>query len=208
MKTFVQLIFILVALLCALQTQAQEVILIRHASVKLEQKGWVGAKKASHLREAYDTAPVKQFDPDTVLSKVPARITDTIYVSGLSRSIVTGLKLFGDSATIVSLTDLNEFEMHMVWLPLYLPYKAWTSISRTLWLMGLEKPGTESFQEAKDRVKDVCLFIEQKAEKDKQVILVTHGFINRNISKELEKRGWQIIQNNGTENLGATVLRK
>lgn len=208
MKTFVQLILILGAIFCTMHMQAQEVILIRHASVKLEQKGWVGAKKASRLRENYDTAPIKQFDPDTVLNKIPARITDTIYVSALPRSIATGLKLFGDSATIVSLQDLNEFEMHMIWLPLYLPYKAWTSISRTMWLMGLEKPGSESFQEAKDRVDDVCNFIEYKAEQNKQVILVTHGFINRNISKELKKRGWQIRQNNGKENLGATVLKK
>jgi len=187
---------------------AQEVILIRHASVKLERHGWMGAQKASKMRDAYDTAPISQFDPDTVLNKVPQRITDTVYVSGLSRSIATGLKLFGDSATIVSLQELNEFEMHMVWLPLYLPFKAWTSISRTMWLMGLEKPETESFQEARGRVNMVCSFIERKAEQNKQVILVTHGFINRNISKELEKRGWQVIQNNGKKNLGATVLRK
>lgn len=110
----------------------------------------MGAKKAAKMRNAYDTAPISQFDPDTVLSKIPERITDTVYVSGLSRSIATGLKLFGDSATIVSLNHLNEFEMHMVWLPLYLPFKAWTTISRTMWLMGLEnreqnrfrKPGT------------------------------------------------------------------
>ncbi|WP_297098140.1 phosphoglycerate mutase family protein [uncultured Draconibacterium sp.] len=208
MKILTQLIFFLGIILCVQKSVAQEVILIRHASVKLERHGWMGAKKASKMRDAYDTAPISQFDPDTVLSKVPERITDTVYVSGLSRSIATGLKLFGDSATIVSLQELNEFEMHMVWLPLYLPFKAWTSISRTTWLMGLEKPGTESFQEARERVDDVCSFIERKAEQNKQVILVTHGFINRNISKELEKRGWQVIQNNGKKNLGATVLRK
>lgn len=73
---------------------------------------------------------------------------------------------------------------------------------------GTGKPGTESFQEARDRVDDVCTFIESKAEQNKQAILVTHGFINRNIAKELEKRGWQVLQNNGKKNLGATVLRK
>lgn len=208
MKILLQLIFSLGILLCVQQSWAQEVILIRHAAVKLERHGWMGAKKASTMHNAYNTAPISQFDPDTVLNKLPERITDTIYVSALSRSIATGLKLFGDSATIVSLTVLNEFEMHMVWLPLFLPYKAWTSLSRTMWLMGMEKPGTESFQEARDRVTDICSFIERKAEQNKQAILVTHGFINRNIAKELEKRGWQVLQNNGKKNLGATVLRK
>ncbi|QIA06948.1 phosphoglycerate mutase family protein [Draconibacterium halophilum] len=208
MKTLTQLIFFLVIILGGQQSLAQEVILIRHAAVKLDRHGWMGAKTASAMRDAYDTAPIRQFNPDTVLSKIPERITDTIYVSGLSRSIATGLKLFGDSATIVSLKDLNEFEMHMVWLPLFLPYKVWTSLSRTMWLMGLKRPGTESFQEARDRVDNVSSFIERKAEQNKQAILVTHGFINRNIAIELEKRGWHIIQNNGRKNLGATVLRK
>ncbi|WP_320110484.1 phosphoglycerate mutase family protein [Draconibacterium orientale] len=208
MKTLTYFIFLLGILLDAQHSAAQEVILIRHASVKLEQHGWMGAKKAAELRDDYDTAPISQFDPDTVLNKIPQRITDTVYVSGLSRSIATGLKLFGDSATIVSLPELNEFEMHMVRLPLYLPFKAWATISRTLWLMGIEKPETESFKEARKRVDDVCSFIEKKAKQNKQVIMVTHGFINRNIANEMEKRGWQVVQNNGKKNLGATVLRK
>ena len=186
----------------------QEIVLIRHAEVSLDHAGWMGPKKAARNREAYDTAPVYQFDPDTVLAKVPPRVTDTIYVSGLPRSIATGIKLFGDSATIVSLDLLNEFEMHVVWLPLYLPYKGWTGISRALWLMGWEKRGTESYAEAKDRVKFVCDVLEKKADEQKQVILVTHGFINRNIAKELEKRDWEITQNEGKKNLGATVLRR
>ena len=186
----------------------QEVVLIRHAEVSLEHQGWMSSKKAAKYRKAYDTAPVYQFDADTVLAKVPARITDTIYVSGLPRSIATGVKLFGESAQIVSLDVLNEFEMHVVWLPLYLPYKGWTGISRTLWLMGWEKKGTESYGEAKERVEFVCHFIEQKAAEQQQVILVTHGFINRNIAKELERRKWKITQNEGKKNLGATILKK
>jgi len=208
LKTVVCSLLILVALWPVHQINAQEVVLIRHAEVKLEHNGWMGAKKAARLRNSYDTAPISQFNPDTVLQKVPDRLTDTIYVSNLSRSVATGLKLYGDSAILVSLKELNEFEMHMVWLPLVLPYKGWTSLSRALWLMGLEKPGTESFQEAKERVNKVCSFIEKKAEHNNQVVLVTHGFINRNIAKELEQRGWVVIKNKGKENLGATVLKK
>lgn len=186
----------------------QEVILIRHAEVNLDHSGWMSSKNAANYREAYDTAPIHQFNPDTILAKIPIRMTDTVYVSGLSRSIATGLKLFGDSAQIVSLDLLNEFEMHVVWLPAYLPYKGWTGLSRGLWLLGWEQRGTESYSEAKERVKLVCDFIEQKTNKQKQVILVTHGFLNRNLTKELEKRDWAITQNDGIKNLGATVLKK
>lgn len=186
----------------------QEVILIRHAEVQLDYAGWISSKKAVTLRQKYDTAPVHQFNPDTVLSKIPKLTTDTIYVSGLPRSIATGLKLFGNSSEIMSLEILNEFEMHIIWLPVHLPYKGWTTLSRGMWLLGLKKNGTESYKEAKERVKIVANFIEKKAAIQKQFIMVTHGFINRNVAKELEDRGWTITQNEGKKNLGATVLNK
>ncbi len=186
----------------------QEVVLIRHAAVQLERPGWMTSREAAGFRESYDTAPVYPFDPDTVLAKIPKRRTDTVYVSGLSRSVTTGKILFGDSANIVSLDMLNEFEMHVVRLPAYLPYKGWTFLSRSMWLMGAEKQGTESYKEARERVKRVADFIEEKVLLQNQVILVTHGFINRNIAKELEKRAWVISRNNGRKNLGATVLIK
>ncbi len=204
-KLFVAFIFILCTNSFA---SGQEVILIRHAAVYMEHPGWMSRKNAANLREAYDSAPVHQFNPDTVLAKISKRIADTVYVSGLPRSIATGLKLFGDSAQIVSLDLLNEFELHVVWLPAYLPYKGWTGFSRVLWLLGRKHHGTESYDEAKKRVKLVCDFIEQKANNQKQVILVTHGFLNRNIAKELEKRKWTITQNEGKKNLGATILKK
>lgn len=206
MKNTIILLFIVLG--SQFELIAQEVVLIRHAAVQHEHDGWIGSKKAKQYRASYDTSPIHQFNPDTVLAKIPERITDTIFVSGLPRSIATGLKLFGDSAQVVSLQMLNEFEMHVAWLPLIMPYKAWTSFSRALWLMGWEKRGTESYAEAKDRVDAVADFIEKKAEEDEQVILVTHGFINRNIAKELERRKWHILQNEGKKNLGATVLQK
>lgn len=186
----------------------RQVILIRHAAVDLEHHGWMSAKKAAALRAAYDRAPVFRFDPDTVLAHLPPRLIDTVYVSALPRSIATGLLLFGDSAQIVSSRLLNEFELHVVRLPLVLPYKGWTSISRALWLLGARKSATESYREAQERVQYIADFIEEKAEQNGQIILVTHGFLNRNIAHELRKRGWQLTQNRGKENLGATILEK
>ena len=191
-----------------LKTNAQEIILIRHAKVAQDHSGWMGVKKARQLHRSYDTSPIHQFSSDSVLAKIPARQTDTVYVSGLPRSIGTGIKLFGETATLVSMDLFNEFDMHIAGIPLFLPYKGWTGISRILWLAGAKKRGVESFAEAKERVELAANFIEEKVKNRQQIILVTHGFINRNISKELKKRGWKIVQNNGKENLGATVLRK
>jgi len=202
-KLLLYIVFCLPGLL-----NAQEIILIRHSVVSLQTKGWMSAKKAIELRAAYNNAPVYNFNPDLVLEKIPRRITDTVYISAMPRSITTGIVLFGDSVQFVSVKQLNEFDMHMVRLPLLLPYKAWTAISRGIWLMGVKKQGTESYKEAQKRVRRVCNIIEQKVQQDKQIILVTHGFINRKIAKELKKRGWRITQNKGQKNLGATVLLK
>ncbi len=186
----------------------QEIILLRHSKVALEQRGWMTAKKAATFREKYNNAPIYKFDKDTVLSKLPIKITDTIYVSTLPRSIATAILLYADSSEIVSTGLLNEFELQIVRLPLILPYKAWTAVSRTFWLMGLEKEGTESYKEARQRVRLIADMIEEKTATQQQLIFVTHGFVNRNIAKELKRRGWTITQNQGKKNLGATVLKK
>ena len=195
-------------LILSCQVVGQEVILIRHAKVYLEKDGWMGPKKAAKYREMYDTAPIHQFLPDTVLSKLPKRTADTVYVSGLARSIATGWKLYGDSVNLVSLELLNEFELHVIWLPLILPFKGWTAVSRGLWMIGIKRPGAESFKDGKKRAKQAVDFIEYKSNQNRQVILVTHGFLNRTIRKEMKKRGWKIIKNEGHKNLGATILQK
>jgi len=174
----------------------------------MDVKGWMGSKKAAAYHSAYDTNPILQFNPDTVLARLPKRKTDTVYVSGLPRSIASGWKLFGDSAILVSMDLLNEFELHVVRLPLILPYKAWTSVSRALWLVGFKSPHTESHKEGKKRAKHVVDFIEEKNQNNNQVILVAHGFLNHTIAKEMKKRGWYKIQNEGNKNLGATILNK
>jgi broad specificity phosphatase PhoE len=187
---------IILLFISSFQLKAQEVILLRHAKVFQDHSGWMGSKRASELRANYDTAPIHKFSADTV------------YVSKLPRSVASGVILFGDSATVVSMDVFNEFELHVNKLPLYMPYKAWTSLSRTFWLIGHKHQSVESYSEAKQRVKRAVDFIEAKTKIQEQVILVTHGFINRNIANTLKKRGWEITENKGSKNLGATILRR
>jgi len=205
---FFKISCILIGIFFSCHLFGQEVILIRHAKVYLEKEGWMGPKKASKYREMYDTAPIHQFLPDTVLASLPERTTDTVYISGLARSIATGWKLYGDSVNLVSMDLLNEFELHVIRLPLILPFKGWTAISRGLWMIGIKRPGAESFKDGKKRAKQVVNFIEEKTNHNHQIILVTHGFLNRTIRKEMKKRGWKTIKNEGQKNLGATILKK
>ena len=150
----------------------------------------------------------KGFNADTVLNKLPKRTTDTIYTSRLFRSMGTAGELFEDSVIYLSSSLFNEFELSIIRLPLLLPFKAWTSVSRTTWLLGRKGKNTESYHDAKQRVKKCVLFLEEKAGENKQVILVSHGFLNRSIKNQLVKKGWKVTYDQGLKNLGATILRK
>ena len=72
--------------------------------------------------------------------------------------------------------------------------------------MGRKSESKEIHKEAKQRVKNAVLLLEEKAKLNKQVIFVSHGYINRNIKNLLVKRGWKVKHNHGKENLGAFVL--
>ncbi len=189
-------------------TSGQEVVLIRHAAVDMKVKGWMNSPKAAKYRMSYDVSPINKFVSSEVLIHLPDLNSDTIYTSALFRSKETALGIFGNSAFYVSLPLLNEYELHVVKWPLLLPYKGWTSVSRIMWLLGLNQKGVESYKQAQQRTLRVVDFIEQKGQCNQQIVLVTHGFLNRNIAKELERRGWRRTQNNGKNNLGATVLKK
>ncbi|MGQ1784037.1 MULTISPECIES: histidine phosphatase family protein [unclassified Saccharicrinis] len=204
-------IFLLILLIfssCLIELLGQEVVLIRHAKVDMDAKGWMRARKAAEYRKSYDVSPIHDFVSDEVLDQLPVLNSDTIYTSALYRSKESANCLFGDSAFFVAMPMLNEYELHVVRWPLILPYKGWTRISRVMWLLGKKKEGVESHKEAKERTKEAVDFIEEKSLHNQQVVLVTHGFLNRNIGRELEKRGWTRTLNNGKTNLGATVLRK
>lgn len=202
-------IFLLLCIICLTNfVFCQEIILIRHAKVNLDTKGWMGYGKVVQLNEQYNIAPISKFEAKQVLAELPPIKTDTVYVSNLNRSIVTGWTLFGDSAVVLSSGFLDEFELNIVHLPLRLPYKGWTSVSRALWLLGLNQKNNESFKEAKSRVLKIADFIEDRLNYNEQVVMVTHGFLNRYVARELKKRGWMDIQDHGSKNLGATVLQK
>ncbi len=208
MRIALKILLITFSFAICTHVSSQEVILVRHAKVNLETGGWMGAKKATVLRKSYDTSPIISFSADSVLNTLPECKTDTIYASSLTRSISTAWMLFGDSAIILSSDIFDEFELNIVHLPLLLPYKGWTSLSRVLWLLGVNKKSKTSYREAKERAGRITDFIEDRLKYNNQVILVTHGFLNRDISKELKRRNWHKIIDNGGKNLGSTVLRK
>jgi broad specificity phosphatase PhoE len=116
---------------------------------------------------------------------------DLVYVSDLARSVETG-RLIGNN--VIQDQLFREAEIPLIKFPsIRTKAKLWLAISRSLWLLGL-KTECESFEEARQRAKNIVERIDLQLLKNERVVLVGHGFINRLIKKELLRRGWFLEQ--------------
>ncbi|MEN8135120.1 MAG: histidine phosphatase family protein [Thermodesulfobacteriota bacterium] len=70
-----------------------------------------------------------------------------------------------------------------------LPPVLWTAFLRTLWFTGYSS-GCASMAETKSRAAQAAQALSEMAEKNRSVIFVGHGFLNRYIAKELLADGW------------------
>ena len=75
-------------------------------------------------------------------------------------------------------------------LKLKFSHNIWLVLFRVLWFLGYA-PNSESYLQTKDRAKRCADKLEIIAQDNESVIFVGHGILNRLISKELQKRGWQ-----------------
>jgi len=185
-----------------------QIYLIRHAKPNLSKRFLSSASQAQSYIENYNKAPIHEIDLNRV--KIDLNKPHQIYCSSLVRSQETALSLFGDSYVIVSDSVFREFELKIVHANsiIQLPLDLWKGVSRLFWLMGFNHESIESYKEAKKRVVLSVDNLEKLAGQEETAILVGHGMINAAITKELRKRGWDVICKKGHLNLGATILQK
>ncbi|MCZ4695788.1 phosphoglycerate mutase family protein [Ancylomarina euxinus] len=185
-----------------------QIYLIRHAKPNLHKRFLSSSVQAQDYVEHYNKAPIHEIDLNMV--KIDLKKPHQIYCSNLVRSQETALSLFGDSYVIVSDRIFREFELKIVRSNsiVQLPLDLWKGVSRLFWLLGCNHEGIESHEEAKERVVWAADNLEKLASQEETAILVGHGMINAAISKELRKRGWDVICKKGHRNLGATILQK
>lgn len=186
----------------------QTIVLIRHAKVEMNPGSLMNASRAMEYLSAYDRLPIESFEPNTVLVKLPKPLPDTIYTSTLYRSKETARRLFGDSASYVHRAIFDEFDLRIVRLPLLLPLRAWTVISRFAWVTGLMQRDVETHKEAMVRIAKNCDWLEERTAADGYVLMVTHGFLNHSLKRELKRRGWTVEYTEGHGNLGVQKLVK
>jgi broad specificity phosphatase PhoE len=183
-----------------------QIILIRHGNPEINKKGWFSFKAARNYIIAYDTVGVRPVATPPVILRSNEDVK--IFCSSLFRAYDTALKVFGDERTIIVDSAFIEFQREISPLPLVLPIKGWTGISRFFWMIGLHSSDIPGFRSEKSRAKQDAVFLENTAMKDKKVILVGHGFLNKYIVRNLKKNGWDHSFDGGNDYLAVHVMTK
>jgi len=184
-----------------------QIILIRHGDPIIDTKGWYYFYEASDFTEAYDTVGVYYIDHSPVSIR-PGEVPH-IYSSPLQRARSTAEQLFSERFDIVYDSSFVEFKNEIIPLPwIRLPLKFWRVSSRLIWMAGLHSPQVPSLSQQKERSRQVAARLDQLAEREKRVVLVAHGFLNRYIIRYLKKDGWQHSFDGGYDYLNVQVLSK
>lgn len=185
-----------------------QIYLIRHAKPNVKKNWFYSADEAMQYVLDYNSVPIIPFDPSLVV--VNLNSNHIIYCSSLPRAQETALKIFGDKFPVVSDSIFREFEIRMISASSFLkmPLGIWQAFSRGSWMLGFNHRGIESRKEARLRARQASENLIKVAYDEETAVLVAHGMLNGAIAKELEKKGWKLIQKQGHVNLGATILVK
>ncbi|MCG8582361.1 MAG: histidine phosphatase family protein [Bacteroidales bacterium] len=185
-----------------------KIYLVRHAKPDVKKKKVCTSVMAQAYVDAYAKAPIIPFDSSLVSYDLP--YDQTIYCSSLRRAHETAQAIFGNEFNLLVDSQFREFETRIIAQQntFSLPLIVWQSLSRAAWVIGLNNSNIESYKEAKARAQQVAVRLALQAEEQQTVVLVAHGMLNRAVAAQLKKNGWQIRQQQGHINIGATVLVK
>jgi broad specificity phosphatase PhoE len=183
-----------------------QIILIRHGNPEINKNGWFSYKAARNYIKAYDTVGVRPIGkpPVTLVSNEEVKI----FSSSLYRAYDTALKVFGNESAINVDSAFIEFQREITPLPLILPIKGWTGLSRFFWMIGLHSNDIPGFRSEKSRAVMDAGLLEKAAIENRKVILVGHGFLNKYIVRDLKKNGWDHSFNGGNDYLAVQVMTK
>ena len=99
-----------------------------------------------------------------------------------------------------SLELLNEAELPSGFLKrLKMPFVFWGILIRLSWMAGL-KINSESYKEFKVRIHKAAVHLEAISQSSNHIVVMGHGMVNMQLKKELTKRKWKHVLNNGGRN--------
>ncbi|MGK7390375.1 MAG: histidine phosphatase family protein [Candidatus Cyclobacteriaceae bacterium M2_1C_046] len=184
-----------------------QIVLIRHGEPDLKKVRWYTRAEAIEYSSQYDKVGIRHFKKNPICTDgLPV---DKVYHSSIPRARHSAELLFGTDFDLVSDYRFREFEKNIFrFFNFPLPLKFWTFLSRILWFFGISHGKTEGFFEAKRRAKENADHLEQKAKKEKMVLLVAHGWHNRYMIKYLKMKEWSLVYKGGTGYLAINILAK
>ena len=175
-----------------------QIILVRHAKVCIDN--WIiYASDMGKFIEFYNSADIEE-ELNTNIPKAEVYVA-----SQLKRSLVS-LELLGVEVT-VSDAVFNEAQLPYVdKRGIKLPAMLWAPIFRVMWLFGYSNH-SESYTKAKERAEKGADMLVNLAKENRSVLLMGHGVMNRLIIKALKKRGWLVVQKQGSGNGEYSIMK-
>lgn len=167
-----------------------EISLIRHGRSQLIENDKVNSSEFKQWVEKYDSNGVfeESIYPSVTIDKI--KNAKIIVTSDLERAIHSA-KLLKPEEQLISDVLFRETELPIGRMKdVKLKPSTWTVLLRLLWFFGYSN-GCESFHNAKIRAIKASIQLMDYAEEYKTVVLVGHGFFNRLVAKELQKKGWE-----------------
>jgi len=180
-----------------------KITLIRHAKVLLDNTQKITASHMNTWIEAYNHADIETMLPSKeVIEHIIS--ADSVQASSLSRT--------ADSLSVIGVepTEKNSLfdevalpEAKGTWLKL--SSKTWLVLLRLMMLSGIGKK-SKVYTEAKQRAKRASEYLVGLSNNHGSVALMGHGGMHWLVGKELERLGWECVeQDGGSKNWGYKV---
>ncbi len=177
-----------------------KVVIIRHGKVNMRWKNWYTSKQYDRACANYNLAEIVS------IGGLPKCVASAdIYISTLKRSRQTAEQLFGDGGfmetDLLNEVPLSSFCNCNIPLPLWI----WNVMGRLQWLWQSRRQK----EKRTDTQKRARQLISELLEKERDCVLVSHGFFMRTLVRELKKQGFVIEKRGvGIANLAQIVAVK
>lgn len=166
-----------------------EITLVRHGKPNIKKSGSVNATGMREWVSAYDASFISG-SPGSA-ANAACQSSNLILSSPLPRAI-SSLETLGVKPDLI-LHELSEAQLPIFNVPaIKLSPSLWLILFRLLWLAGASS-NSESYSDAKQRAKKVADRLTALADEHDRVLSMGHGIINKLISKELERAGWEKV---------------
>ena len=184
----------------------KEIVLIRHAKVKMSDKERSSSADLKYWVEKYNLAPLDENSLPNEEVEVVANEADFLLTSVLRRTIDTAS--FFEKKIDEKNELFNEAAVPNVYIPWFkFKAKTWLVILRLL-LFTRRGKGDASFQASNARAKKAADYLCSLSETHNKVVLVGHGGMNFFMSRILRKQGWKLDGKASSKNWGLTKLYK